>query len=77
MGELTKFLNEIACKYADFWQDSICDTPKISIIVPAYNVEKYIEKCLSSLLKQTFKDFEVIVINDGLSDLTPDIVNVF
>lgn len=77
MGELTKFLNEIACKYADFWQDSICDTPKISIIVPAYNVEKYIEECLSSLLKQTFKDFEVIIINDGSSDLTPDIVNVF
>lgn len=77
MGELTKFLNEIACEYTGFWQNSTCDTPKISIIVPAYNVEKYIEECLGSLVKQTFSDFEVIVINDGSSDLTPEIANVF
>ena len=77
MGELTKFLSKISCSYTDFWQDSICDAPKISIIVPAYNVEKYIEDCLASLVKQTFKDFEVIVINDGSSDLTPEIANVF
>lgn len=77
MGDLTRFLNEIACEYTYFWQDSVCNTPKISIIVPAYNVEKYIEDCLASLVKQTFTDFEVIVINDGSSDLTPEIANVF
>lgn len=42
--------------------------PKFSIIVPVYNVEDYIEKCLDSILKQTFTDFEVIVVNDGTKD---------
>lgn len=39
--------------------------PKISIIVPVYGVEKYIEKCLDSLVNQTLKDIEIIVVNDG------------
>lgn len=42
--------------------------PKISIIIPVYNTEKYIEKCLESLLHQTMKDIEVIVVNDGSTD---------
>lgn len=42
--------------------------PKFSIIVPVYNVEDYIEKCLDSILAQTFTDFEVIVVNDGTKD---------
>ena len=37
----------------------------ISIIVPAYNAEKYIKKCLESLINQTKKEIEIIVINDG------------
>lgn len=41
---------------------------KISIIVPVYNVEKYIEKCLESIINQTFKDIEIIVVNDGTKD---------
>ena len=44
--------------------------PKFSIIIPAYNVEKYIDKCLKSVFNQTFKDYEVIVINDGSTDNT-------
>jgi len=47
--------------------------PKISVIIPVYNVEKYIKRCLDSLLNQTFKDFEVVVVNDA----TPDQSMVF
>ena len=39
--------------------------PKISIIVPVYKVEQYIHKCIDSILKQTFKDFELILVDDG------------
>lgn len=42
--------------------------PKISIIVPIYNVEKYLEKCIKSILNQTFKDFELILVDDGSPD---------
>jgi len=42
--------------------------PKFSIIIPVYNVEKYIKKCLDSIFNQSFKDFEVIVVNDGTKD---------
>ena len=42
--------------------------PKISVIVPTYNVEKYLSQCLDSILNQTFKDFECICINDGSTD---------
>lgn len=42
--------------------------PEISIIVPVYNVEKYLHKCLDSIINQTFVDFEVILINDGSTD---------
>lgn len=42
--------------------------PVISVIVPVYNVEKYISMCIDSILAQTFKDFELLLINDGSSD---------
>lgn len=44
---------------------------QISVIVAAYNIENYIEKCLESLINQTLKELEVIVINDGSQDRTP------
>ena len=45
---------------------------KISIIIPAYNTEKYIEKCISSALNQTYENIEVVVIDDGSTDRTLD-----
>ena len=51
--------------------------PEISIIVPVYNVEKYIERCLQSISKQKYKDFEVIIINDGSTDGSKDILGFF
>lgn len=41
---------------------------KVSLIVPVYNVENYLEKCLNSLVKQTYKNIEIILINDGSTD---------
>ena len=42
--------------------------PKLSIIIPVYNIEKYISNCLNSILSQSFQDFEVICVNDGSTD---------
>ena len=44
--------------------------PKVSVIVPAYNIENFIERCLNSLINQTLKEIEVIVVNDGSQDGT-------
>lgn len=48
--------------------------PKISVIIPVYNTEKYIEKCLESLAKQTMQDFEVIIVNDGSTDNSKKVI---
>ena len=48
---------------------------KLSIIVPVYNVEKYLAKCLDSLVHQTVKDYEVIVVNDGSPDNSQSIID--
>lgn len=48
--------------------------PKVSIIVPVYNVETYVEKCLKSLLEQTLEEIEIIVVNDGSTDNSKEII---
>lgn len=42
--------------------------PEISIIVPVYNTEKYLDRCIRSIIKQTFSDFELILVDDGSKD---------
>lgn len=51
--------------------------PKFSIIIPVYNVEKYIDSCLKSVMNQTYEDYEVIVVNDGTKDNSMDIVKKY
>lgn len=52
-------------------------TPKVSIIVPVYNVEKYLQKCLNSLINQTLKEIEIICVNDGSTDNSWQILENF
>ncbi|HET7328288.1 MAG TPA: glycosyltransferase family 2 protein [Nocardioidaceae bacterium] len=49
------------------------DTPRLSVIVPVYNVEQYLAECLDSILAQTFGDFEVVLVDDGSTDSSSDI----
>ena len=51
--------------------------PKISVVMPAYNAEKYIGEAIESILNQTFKDFEFIIINDGSVDHTKEIIQKY
>lgn len=50
---------------------------KVSVIVPVYNVEAYLEKCLTSLVNQTLKDIEIIIVNDGTKDNSAQIIEKF
>lgn len=51
--------------------------PKVSVIVPVYNVEKYLIKSLDSLVNQTLEDIEIIVVNDGSTDNSKKIIEVY
>jgi glycosyltransferase involved in cell wall biosynthesis len=51
--------------------------PIVTVVIPMFNVEKYIERCIISVLEQTFKNFEVICVDDGCSDNTLNILKQF
>ncbi len=53
------------------------ENPKISIIVPVYNMEAYLKECLESIRSQTFSDWECILVDDGSSDLSPTICDEY
>lgn len=52
-------------------------SPRISVIMPAYNSEKYISEAIRSILEQTYTDFEFIILNDGSTDNTAEIIKTF
>lgn len=49
----------------------------VSVIVPVYNVEKYLRKCIDSIINQTYKDLEIILVNDGSTDCSGEICNEY
>ena len=51
--------------------------PELTIIVPVYNVEKYLSQCLDSLMNQTYRDFEVLIVNDGTKDSSAEIAAAY
>lgn len=51
--------------------------PQISVIVPVYNVEKYLVQCIESILNQTYKDFELLLIDDGSEDHSGNICDYY
>ena len=50
---------------------------RLSVLVPTYNIEKYIRQTIDSLLAQVFTDFEIIVVDDGSTDRTPQILESY
>lgn len=55
----------------------VCFMSEISVIMPVYNVEKYLKQCLDSICNQTFRDIEIICVDDGSTDSSPDILKQY
>ena len=51
--------------------------PKVSIVVPVYNVEQYLRQCLDSIVTQTMKDIEIICVDDGSTDCSGKIIDKY
>ena len=54
-----------------FIKDNVMDKSRLSIIIPVYNAEEYLDRCLTSILEQEFVSYEVILIDDGSTDSSP------
>ena len=50
---------------------------KVAVIVPVYNVEKYLKRCIDSILNQTYKNLEIILVDDGSPDKCPEICDEY
>ena len=56
-------------------KNRVYEIPKVSIYIPAYNAEEYIEEAIESGLNQTYTDLEIVVVNDGSTDATGEILD--
>ena len=77
MGEYTEYINNLKAKYYNSCVRENIDSPKVSVIFQVFNSESKIERCVSSLLNQTLKDIEIIIIDQGSTDYTPLIIYTF
>ena len=59
------------------WDSNICSNPKISVLMPVYNAEKYIKQAIESILKQTYTNFDLIICYDESSDRSLKIIDEF
>ena len=53
------------------------NVPKVTVLMPAYNAENYIAEAINSVLQQSFTDFDLLIVNDGSSDNTENIIHSF
>ena len=51
--------------------------PLVSVIIPVYNTESFLDSCLWSVVQQTYKELEIIIVNDGSTDRSEDIINKY
>lgn len=77
MGEYNNYIESLKSELDLYNHDYSFSIPKVTVIIPAYNVEDYIYDCLISLIKQTLKEIEIIIVNDGSTDNTFSIISTF
>lgn len=77
MGTNLESIYDIQMELKEIAFNEAVENPKVSIIVPTYNNGDYLTKCLFSLVKQSLKEIEIIVINDGSTDSTSSILSMF
>ena len=79
-GEIRSLKEEIMSICLQFARNKYADgseKPKVSVILPIYNAEQYLKECLNSIINQTFKEIEIICVNDGSTDNSLDIIKKY
>lgn len=74
---LTEYIKNLENELEKLKLPLITSQPKVSIIIPVYNTEKYLKKCLLSIVQQTLKEIEIILVNDGSTDDSAKILSCF